>query len=117
MTMWEYASIAVLLLGCAGIIMTMKPWDLDQGLIMRNSTFFQEAVFVANKALKHPDPLGKGIDSGLRDLKYTREGSHPKVFEETIFNRYAVHYEKIARALVQEYLIYQDAKPYNGEEH
>jgi hypothetical protein len=29
MTMWEYASIAVLLLGCAGVIITMKPWDLD----------------------------------------------------------------------------------------
>ena len=29
MTMWEYASIAVLLFGCAGLIMVMKPWDLD----------------------------------------------------------------------------------------
>ena len=29
MTMWEYASIAVLLLGCAGVIMIFKPWDLD----------------------------------------------------------------------------------------
>ena len=29
MTMWDYASIAVLLLGCAGVIMVMRPWDLD----------------------------------------------------------------------------------------
>ena len=29
MSAWEYASIAVLLLGCAGLIMVMKPWDLD----------------------------------------------------------------------------------------
>lgn len=29
MSEWEYASIAVLLLGCAGLIMVMKPWDLD----------------------------------------------------------------------------------------
>jgi uncharacterized membrane protein len=29
MTMLEYASIAVLLLGCAGVIMIFKPWDLD----------------------------------------------------------------------------------------
>ena len=29
MSAWEYASIAVLLLGCAGVIITMKPWDLD----------------------------------------------------------------------------------------
>jgi hypothetical protein len=29
MTMLQYASIAVLLLGCAGIIIVMKPWDLD----------------------------------------------------------------------------------------
>jgi hypothetical protein len=28
MTMWDYASIAVLLLGCAGVIMVMRPWDL-----------------------------------------------------------------------------------------
>jgi hypothetical protein len=29
MSAWDYASIAVLLLGVAGIIITMKPWDLD----------------------------------------------------------------------------------------
>ena len=29
MTMWEYASIAVLLFGCAGVIMIFKPWDLE----------------------------------------------------------------------------------------
>jgi len=29
MTMLECASIAVLLLGCAGVIMIFKPWDLD----------------------------------------------------------------------------------------
>ena len=29
MTMWECASIAVLLFGCAGVIIVMKPWDLD----------------------------------------------------------------------------------------
>jgi hypothetical protein len=29
MTMLEYTSIAVLLLGCAGVIIVMKPWDLD----------------------------------------------------------------------------------------
>ena len=29
MSTWEYASIAVLLLGCAGVIMIFKPWDLD----------------------------------------------------------------------------------------
>jgi len=29
MSAWEYASIAVLLLGCAGVIMLFKPWDLD----------------------------------------------------------------------------------------
>jgi hypothetical protein len=29
MSALEYASIAVLLLGCAGLIMVMKPWDLD----------------------------------------------------------------------------------------
>jgi hypothetical protein len=29
MSMLEYASIAVLLLGCAGVIMIFKPWDLD----------------------------------------------------------------------------------------
>ena len=29
MSMWEYASIAVLLFGCAGVIMIFKPWDLD----------------------------------------------------------------------------------------
>ena len=29
MIAWEYASIAVLLLGCAGVIMIFKPWDLD----------------------------------------------------------------------------------------
>jgi hypothetical protein len=29
MSAWEYASIAVLLLGCAGVIMIFKPWDLD----------------------------------------------------------------------------------------
>lgn len=29
MTMWDYASIAVLLLGCAGVIMIFRPWDLD----------------------------------------------------------------------------------------
>jgi hypothetical protein len=29
MTMWEYASLAVLLFGCAGVIMIFKPWDLD----------------------------------------------------------------------------------------
>ena len=29
MTMWDYASIAVLLFGCAGVIMLFKPWDLD----------------------------------------------------------------------------------------
>ena len=29
MTMWEYASLAVLLFGCAGVLMIFKPWDLD----------------------------------------------------------------------------------------
>jgi hypothetical protein len=29
MTMWEYASIAVLLFGVAGVIMIFRPWDLD----------------------------------------------------------------------------------------
>ncbi len=29
MTMWDYASIAVLLFGCAGVIIVMKPWDLN----------------------------------------------------------------------------------------
>jgi len=29
MSAWEYASIAVLLFGCAGVIIVMKPWDLD----------------------------------------------------------------------------------------
>jgi energy-converting hydrogenase Eha subunit C len=29
MSMLEYASIAVLLLGCAGVIIVMKPWDID----------------------------------------------------------------------------------------
>jgi hypothetical protein len=29
MTMWEYASLAVLLLGVAGVIMIFRPWDLD----------------------------------------------------------------------------------------
>jgi len=29
MTMWEYASLAALLFGCAAVIMVMKPWDLD----------------------------------------------------------------------------------------
>jgi hypothetical protein len=29
MSAWEYASIAVLLLGCAGVIIVMKPRDLD----------------------------------------------------------------------------------------
>lgn len=29
MSAWEYASIAVLLLGIAGVIMIFKPWDLD----------------------------------------------------------------------------------------
>ena len=29
MTMWDYASIAVLLFGCAGVIIVMKPWDID----------------------------------------------------------------------------------------
>jgi len=28
MTMWEYASLAVLLFGCAGVIMIFKPWDI-----------------------------------------------------------------------------------------
>ena len=29
MSAWEYASIAVLLFGVAGVIMIFKPWDLD----------------------------------------------------------------------------------------
>ena len=29
MSAWDYASIAVLLFGCAGVIMIFKPWDLD----------------------------------------------------------------------------------------
>jgi len=29
MTISEYASIAALLLGIAGVIIIMKPWDLD----------------------------------------------------------------------------------------
>ena len=29
MSAWDYASIAVLLFGVAGVIMIFKPWDLD----------------------------------------------------------------------------------------
>ena len=29
MSVWDYASIAVLLFGVAGVILVFRPWDLD----------------------------------------------------------------------------------------
>jgi hypothetical protein len=70
---------------------------------MRNSIFFSEAMIVANAALKHKDPIGKGVISGLNVLKYKREN---KNFDPEIFDKYAAHYERIARVMVEEYLEY-----------
>jgi hypothetical protein len=79
---------------------------------MRNSTFFSEAMIVANTALKHNDPLGRGVISGLNALRHKRDN---KNFDLEIFNKYAAHYERIARAMVEEYLEYSKKPPYEGE--
>jgi hypothetical protein len=80
---------------------------------MRNSTFFSEAMIVANAALKHKDPIGKGVISGIKALRYRRDNEG---FDQAVFDKYAAHYERIARVMVSEYLEHEKNSPYEGEE-
>jgi hypothetical protein len=77
-------------------------------MYMNNSIFFREAAIVANEALKYKDPMGKGIKLGLGRLKLKRSANNPE-FSDPLFTVHAIHYERIARGLVREYLDYKDA--------
>lgn len=76
---------------------------------MRNSFFFSEAQIVANYAIKHSDPLGRGIEMGIRHLKQKRYDPDDALFVESRFSMYAEHYAKLAKAMVHEYQLYQKA--------
>ena len=78
-------------------------WDIDN---MRNSTFFKEAMIVANYAMKCSDPLNKGIDYGIKQLKIKR-GNKTEEFSEDIFNAYADYYRKVAKQLITVYAEYK----------
>jgi hypothetical protein len=83
---------------------------------MRNSLFFKEAAIVANDALRMSEPLTIGIASAIKGLRDRRERMYPDDFVPEIFNRYAAHYEALARVMVAEYLKYQEHAPYNKTE-
>ena len=71
---------------------------------MNNSRFFQECVFIANIAMKHPDPTGKGIESGIRNLKRKRWDQAAKAgrqFNRDVFEGYAESFRIIAKCMVE----------------
>ena len=71
---------------------------------MNNSSFFQECVFVANLAMKHADPKGRGIEYGIKCLRAKRKeqlDAKDIVFNENKFYGYSIAFEEIARHMVE----------------
>ena len=71
---------------------------------MNNSSFFQECVFVANLAMKHADPKGRGIEYGIKCLKAKRKeqlAAKGIVFNEDKFYGYSIAFEEIAKHMVE----------------
>jgi hypothetical protein len=70
-------------------------------MLMTNYQHFYEASIIANYAMKHPDPLGRGLESGRKYLMYLRKQKCPDFCEE-LFNEYAKSYIAMARLMVKE---------------
>lgn len=76
---------------------------------MSNSFHFSESAIIANYALKHQDPPGRGIESGYKHLMMLRRNK-VKTFSKDKFDRYAASYKVIAKAMVEEYLKFEEER-------
>jgi hypothetical protein len=68
---------------------------------MTNYQHFYEACVVANYAMRHSDPMGKGIESGCKHLMELRREKSLS-FNEALFNEYAASYKIMARLMIKE---------------
>ena len=75
--------------------------------MMCNSRFFSEAAIVANYALQAKDPIGFGIKHSIRRLKNRRKALCDRKgleFNEEVFNKYSVFYEKLATEMIKTFI-------------
>lgn len=77
--------------------------------MMINSEFFSEAQIVANHALGFADPIGVGIEKGIKYLRQKRYNPDHWSFTDRKFNMYAEHYAKLAECMIKEYQLYKKA--------
>lgn len=76
---------------------------------MINSEFFSEAQIVANHALGYHDPIGVGVEKGIKYLRNKRYNVNHESFTDRKFNMYAEHYAKLAKCMIKEYQLYRKA--------